>query len=59
MDGLTAIRVIREEESQGKLKRSYVTALTGNARQRQIDEALSNGMDAGELLSHVLSPCMV
>lgn len=50
MDGLTAIKIIRSEEASGQLKRSYVVALTGNARQQQIEEALSYGMDEGEVL---------
>lgn len=45
MDGLTAMRIIREEETAGKLKRSWVCALTGNARQAQIDDALAHGLD--------------
>jgi len=44
-DGLTAIREIREMEKQGTLIRSTVYALTGNARQAQIDTALAAGMD--------------
>jgi CheY-like chemotaxis protein len=46
MDGLTAIRIIRDEEQAGKLRRSWVFALTGNARQAQVDDALAHGMDA-------------
>jgi len=45
MDGLTAVRHIREEEAQGKLSLNLVIALTGNARQGQIDEAIASGMD--------------
>jgi len=45
MDGLTAVRHIREEEAQGKLSVNLVIALTGNARQGQIDEAKASGMD--------------
>ncbi|OCF32765.1 hypothetical protein I316_05687 [Kwoniella heveanensis BCC8398] len=45
MDGLTAIRTIREQELDGQLHRNAVIALTGNARQGQIDEALAAGMD--------------
>lgn len=55
MDGLTAIRLIREEESAGKLKRSWVFALTGNARQAQIEEALGEGMDSVIIKPYVLS----
>jgi CheY-like chemotaxis protein len=46
MDGLTAIKLIREEEDAGRLRRSHVIALTGNARQQQIDDALAAGMDS-------------
>nr|XP_019044826.1 hypothetical protein I302_06740 [Kwoniella bestiolae CBS 10118]OCF23756.1 hypothetical protein I302_06740 [Kwoniella bestiolae CBS 10118] len=45
MDGLTALQHIREEEAEGKLKKNLVIALTGNARQGQIDEAKARGMD--------------
>ncbi|WRT68535.1 uncharacterized protein IL334_005512 [Kwoniella shivajii] len=45
MDGLTALKHIREEEAEGKLNKNLVIALTGNARQGQIDEAMSRGMD--------------
>ncbi|KAJ9099949.1 hypothetical protein QFC21_003957 [Naganishia friedmannii] len=54
MDGLTAIRLIREEESAGKLNRSWVFALTGNARQAQIEEALGEGMDSVIIKPYVL-----
>lgn len=47
MGGLAAIRQIREEELMGRLHRSTVWALTGNARQAQIDEAMNQGMDMG------------
>nr|ODN91900.1 hypothetical protein L203_01154 [Cryptococcus depauperatus CBS 7841] len=45
MDGLTAVKHIREEEGTGKLKKNLVIALTGNARQGQIDQARASGMD--------------
>ncbi|WVF67534.1 hypothetical protein IAT40_002290 [Kwoniella sp. CBS 6097] len=45
MDGLTAVRHVREEEAAGKLSMNLVIALTGNARQGQIDEAKASGMD--------------
>ncbi|EIW68283.1 hypothetical protein TREMEDRAFT_69291 [Tremella mesenterica DSM 1558] len=45
MDGLTAVRHVRAEEAAGMLSRSSVVALTGNARQGQIDEARRMGMD--------------
>ncbi|OCF34679.1 hypothetical protein I316_03722 [Kwoniella heveanensis BCC8398] len=48
MDGLTAIKELREAESNGSLPRNMVIALTGNARQGQIDHALQAGMDDGE-----------
>ncbi len=48
MDGLTAIRELRSAESAGALNRSMVIALTGNARQGQIDQAVAAGMDDGE-----------
>jgi CheY-like chemotaxis protein len=49
MDGLTAIRTVRKEEESGRLKsQQLVMALTGNARQEQIDQALTAGMDDGE-----------
>ena len=49
MDGLTAVREIRTAEAAGTLMRNMVIALTGNARQGQIDQALEAGMDDGEL----------
>lgn len=48
MDGLTAIRHVREAEGAGRLRPQLVIALTGNARQEQIDQALAAGMDYGE-----------
>ncbi|KAL7425265.1 hypothetical protein Q5752_000953 [Cryptotrichosporon argae] len=45
MDGLTAVRHIRAAEAAGELERQVVIALTGNARQEQIDTALAAGMD--------------
>ncbi|CED83967.1 response regulator receiver sensor signal transduction histidine kinase [Phaffia rhodozyma] len=46
MDGLTAIQKIRHMESTGELPiRHNVLALTGNARQQQIEQALRMGMD--------------
>lgn len=62
MDGLTAIRQIRASEKAGSLARNMVIALTGNARQGQIDQALEAGMDDGEfmkgaeLISVVIKP---
>lgn len=48
MDGLTAVREIRSAEKNGTLARQMVIALTGNARQAQIDTAMEAGMDDGE-----------
>lgn len=48
MDGITAIREIRASEAAGALNRNMVIALTGNARQGQIDHALASGFDDGE-----------
>lgn len=48
MDGLTAVKEIRAAETAGTLMRNMVIALTGNARQGQIDQALQAGMDDGE-----------
>ncbi|WVW79173.1 hypothetical protein I302_101139 [Kwoniella bestiolae CBS 10118] len=45
MDGLTAIKHIRKAEAEGTLRPQLVIALTGNARQGQIDQALAAGMD--------------
>ena len=47
MDGLTAVREIRSAEAAGTLSRQMVIALTGNARQGQIDQAMEAGMDDG------------
>jgi len=48
MDGLTAVREIRDAERAGTLSPQMVIALTGNARQGQIDQAMESGMDDGE-----------
>lgn len=48
MDGLTAVREIRASEEAGTLSKQLVIALTGNARQGQIDQAMEAGMDDGE-----------
>ncbi|WWD16672.1 hypothetical protein CI109_101102 [Kwoniella shandongensis] len=55
MDGLTAIKEIRQAESSGTMKRNMVMALTGNARQGQIDQALAAGMDDVVIKPYVLS----
>ncbi|KAK6907214.1 hypothetical protein I203_101204 [Kwoniella mangroviensis CBS 8507] len=54
MDGLTAIKELREAESAGSLNRNMVIALTGNARQGQIDQALAAGMDDVVIKPYVL-----
>lgn len=50
MDGFEAVRQIRLDEAAGAMERSLVIALTGNARQGQIDQALESGMDEGACL---------
>ncbi|WWC73350.1 uncharacterized protein I206_107317 [Kwoniella pini CBS 10737] len=45
MDGLTAVKRIRGKEESGVYSRQLVIALTGNARQGQIDQAMAAGMD--------------
>ncbi|KAK8861422.1 hypothetical protein IAR55_002241 [Kwoniella newhampshirensis] len=55
MDGLTAIKEIRQAESAGTMQRNMVMALTGNARQGQIDQALAAGMDDVVIKPYVLS----
>ncbi|KAL7419627.1 hypothetical protein Q5752_005540 [Cryptotrichosporon argae] len=54
MDGLTAVRKIRESEANGTLSKQLVIALTGNARQAQIDQALAAGMDDVVIKPYVL-----
>lgn len=53
MDGLTAVKAIRASEAEGTLARNMVIALTGNARQGQVDQAMAAGMDDGESLTPV------
>jgi len=48
MDGLTALDRIRDMERDGKLEQQLVIALTGNAREAQVQQALDAGMDDGE-----------
>lgn len=50
MDGITAVKHIRENERQNgsESERQLVIALTGNARQEQIDQACQAGMNDGE-----------
>ncbi|WVQ79030.1 hypothetical protein IAT38_001122 [Cryptococcus sp. DSM 104549] len=54
MDGLTAIEEIRQSEAAGTLGRNMVIALTGNARQGQIDQAMAAGMDDVVIKPYVL-----
>lgn len=56
MDGLTAVREIRMAEQKGTLNRQMVVALTGNARQGQIDQAMEAGMDDGESSNCFVTP---
>jgi len=46
MDGLTAVRAIREAERKQSLRRTPVIAVTANAMSYHIDEYLAAGMDA-------------
>lgn len=48
MDGLTALIHIRAAETEGALLPQIVIAVTGNARQGQIDQAVQAGMNDGE-----------
>lgn len=48
MDGLTAVKYIREWEIEGIIPSQLVIALTGNARQGQVDQAILAGMDEGQ-----------
>lgn len=52
MDGLTAVRHIREAEALGTLPPQLVIALTGNAREGQINQAVEAGMDEGRRCSY-------
>jgi len=46
MDGFAATREIRRREAEGKLhSRSFVIALTGNARREQVQAARDAGVD--------------
>lgn len=45
MSGLEAIAEVRRLEGEGTIRRSVVFALTGNARQQQVEAALAAGMD--------------
>ena len=55
MDGLTAVRRIREMEASGELpgKRNKIFALTGNAREGQVENIRSAGMDDVLVRLHV------
>lgn len=46
-DGLTAVGKIREYEASGVLSRKKVIALTGNARQEQLDVCRAAGFQHG------------
>lgn len=54
MDGITAVREIRQSEAAGTLGRNMVIALTGNARQGQIDHALASGFDDVVIKPYIL-----
>ena len=57
MDGLTAVKEIRAAEAAGTLARNMIVALTGNARQGQIDQAMAAGMDDGGCpFPHLMGP---
>lgn len=45
MSGLDATRELRRLESQGLIPPQRIIALTGNAREAQIQNALGSGMD--------------
>ena len=46
-DGLTAVRMIRDYEAAGRLSRKKVIAVTGNARQEQLDVCIAAGFQHG------------
>ncbi|MGE9296709.1 MAG: response regulator [Puniceicoccales bacterium] len=46
MDGLTAIKLIREHEQESKLKRTPILVLTAYAMAGDLDRALNSGADA-------------
>ena len=48
MNGFEAVKRIRTWEADGRISHQAVIALTGNARQWQIDQAMEAGMDDGE-----------
>jgi CheY-like chemotaxis protein len=50
MDGLVACAEIRKLERVSGEGHQLIIGLTGNARQRQLAEAMEAGMDDGELL---------
>ncbi|BEJ14043.1 hypothetical protein CspHIS471_0312170 [Cutaneotrichosporon sp. HIS471] len=45
MDGYTSVRLLRADESKGLLVPTNVVALTGNARQAQVPEAMADFTD--------------
>lgn len=46
-DGLTAVGRIRKHEKAGDLNRTKVIAVTGNARQEQLDGCRAAGFEHG------------
>jgi CheY-like chemotaxis protein len=56
MNGFEAVKRIRIWEAEGRLPRQAVIALTGNARQWQIDQAKEAGMDHGKSSYNALRP---
>jgi CheY-like chemotaxis protein len=48
MNGFEAVKRIRIWEAEGRIPHQAVIALTGNARQWQIDQAMEAGMDDGK-----------
>ena len=55
MNGFEAVKCIRTWEFEGRIPHQVVIALTGNARQWQIDQAMEAGMDDGECCRRQLS----
>jgi CheY-like chemotaxis protein len=47
MNGIEAVKRIRISEAEKRIPAQVVIALTGNARQLQIDQAMEAGMDDG------------
>ena len=59
MNGFEAVKCIRKWEAEGRLPHQAVIALTGNARQWQIDQAMEAGMDDGESSSRHRSTALI